>query len=350
MDPGAAPPRNVSAPPVTAAAPGDALLPHNPAVRLSTLKRIAVAAANGWVDHRASSRGAALALYTLFSLAPILFLVTTIAGLFFGQHLVRQQIVDQVRMLVGDQGANAVVSLLSTSHQRSAGEIAAWISFGILMVSATTAFSELKDSLDELWELPPSSGNSIWIWIRERLISFGVLLVLALLLLISLAVSAILGALDKLWGAYWTQSVTAEVATVSTEIIGFAVIVALFATIYKMLPNTPIAWRDVLPGALLTAVLFTIGKAMIGYYLGHGGVSSAYGAAGSFIALVLWVYYSSQIFFYGALLTYEWTFTLGSRRGLPRQKARLDYVQVEPSKADLEASGLLHPPQGGASD
>lgn len=321
----------------------------NPVVRLATLKHIALNAANSWLDHRASSRGAALALYTLFSLAPMLFLVTTVAALFYGERLVQQQVIDQVRMLVGDQGANAVRALLTTARQSTTGVVAAWVSFGIVLISATTAFIELKDSLDELWELPPTKGNTVWIWLHERLISFGILLVLTLLLLVSLAASAVLASLDRIWGDYWAQSAAAEFATILSQVFGFAIIVALFAAIYKLLPNTLIAWRDVFPGALVTAALFTIGKGLIGYYLSHGGVSSAYGAAGSFIALVLWVYYSSQIFFYGALLTYEWTFTLGSRRGMSRRKAHLDYVEVPPTAADLEASGLS-PPQGGTSD
>jgi membrane protein len=159
-------------------------------------------------------------------------------------------------------------------------------------------------------------------------VSLGLLLVLALLLLFSLVISALVTALQALSASYWQHQVLAESVSLLSASIAFVIIVALFASIYKLLPNTPIAWRDVLPGALFTAVLFTIGKGGIGFYLGHGGVSSAYGAAGSFVALILWVYYSAQIFFYGALLTHEWTYTLGSRRFGPRQVARIEYLEV----------------------
>jgi len=321
------------------------------AVSFFALKHIAVNAAKSWVDHRASSRGAALALYSLFSLAPTLLLVTRFARLFFGENSVRAEIMAQARTLVGDQGAAVVLSLLAKGEQHAQSGIATWVSFGVVLASATTAFAELKDTLDELWQLPPRVGNSIWIWVHERFISIGVLLVLALMLLFSLVASAVLASIDKLLGAEFAQSVTIEAATIASEVFGFAVLVALFASIYKLLPNTQIRWLDVFPGALLTALLFTIGKALIGYYLGHGGVSSGFGAAGSFVALILWVYYSAQIFLYGALLTYEWTFILGSRRSRVRQKARLEYVEVAASADDLKASGMDgNEAQGGESD
>ena len=297
-------------------------------ISLTALKDIGLRAARQWSARNASSKGAALALYTLFSLAPILLLVTAVAGLFFTESTVRSQLVEQVRVLVGDQGAAAVVTLLNATQKKSTNLMAAAISFGIVLVSATTAFAELKSSLDDLWQLPPSHGNSFWIMARERFVSLGLLLVLVLLLLFSLVISALVAALQALWGSYWQHQVLAETVALGSALVAFIIIVALFASIYKLLPNTPIAWRDVMPGALFTAMLFTVGKAGIGFYLGHGGVSSAYGAAGSFVALILWVYYSAQIFFYGALLTHEWTFTLGSRRFGPRQVAHVDYIEV----------------------
>lgn len=311
-------------------------------ISLTALKDIAVRAALQWSARNASSKGAALALYTLFSLAPILLLVTAVAGMFFTEATVRSQLVEQVRALVGDQGAAAVMTLLNATQKKSSNLMAAAISFGIVLVSATTAFAELKSSLDDLWQLPPSHGNSIWLMARERFVSLGLLLILALLLLFSLVISAMISALQTFWGVYWQHQVLAETVSLASAPLAFVIIVALFASIYKLLPNTPIAWRDVMPGALFTAVLFTIGKGGIGFYLGHGGVSSAYGAAGSFVALILWVYYSAQIFFYGALLTHEWTFTLGSRRFGPRQVARVEYSEVPNAGAVLDVAHGSH--------
>ena len=305
-------------------------------IHLKTLKDIGVRAAVEWSERRASSKGAALALYTLFSMAPMLLLVTAVSGLFFSEHDVRQQLVEQVRVLVGDQSAAAVSTLLNATQNSSTNLIAAVISFAVVLVSATTAIGELKNSLDDLWQLPPIHGSSIWLMVRERFVSLGLLLVLSILLLGSLVISAVIGAAQAMLGAHWQHAVFAESVSLATAVIAFVLIVALFAAIYKLLPATAIAWRDVLPGALFTGVLFTLGKLGIGFYLSHGGVSSAYGAAGSFIALILWVYYSSQIFFYGALITHEWSYTLGSRRFGPRRVARVRYLE-EPNPAGADS-------------
>ena len=301
-------------------------------IHFKTLKDIGVRAAVQWADRRASSRGAALALYTLFSMAPMLLLVTAVSGFFFSEHTVRQQLVDQVRVLVGDQSAAAISTLLNATQNASTNIVAAVVSFGVVLISATTAIGELKNSLDELWQLPPVRGNSIWLMARERIVSLGLLLILSLLLLASLVISAVLGTAQAMLGAHWQHAVFAESVSLATAVIAFVLIVALFAAIYKLLPATQIAWGDVIPGALFTGVLFTLGKLGIGFYLSHGGVSSAYGAAGSFIALILWVYYSAQIFFYGALITHEWSYTVGSRRFNPRLVARVQYLE-EPNAA-----------------
>lgn len=307
-------------------------------IHFSTLKDIGVRAAMEWSERRASSKGAALALYTLFSLAPMLLLVTAVSGFFFSEQTVRQQLVDQVRVLVGDQSASAVSVLLSSTQKTSNNVIAASISFVVVLVSATTAIGELKNSLDDLWQLPPVRGSSVWLMVRERFISLGLLLVLSVLLILSLAISAVIGAAQAMLGAHWQHAVFAESVALATEVLAFFLIVGLFAAIYKLLPSTTIAWRDVFPGALFTAVLFTLGKLGIGFYLTHGGVSSAYGAAASFIALILWVYYSAQIFFYGALITHEWSYSVGSRRFVPRHVAKVQYTEVPSSASASEAS------------
>lgn len=276
------------------------------------LFHIAVSAAKEWMAHRASSKGAALALYTLFSLAPMLLLVVTIAGLFFGEDVVRNQLLQQMSGMVGEQGGEGVRTILAGTQRENAGVMAGLISAGIVLVSATSAFAELKDSLDELWEVPPSKTSGIWSLLRQRVLSFGLILVIALMLLISLAVSTALAAMDSIWPG-GEGSPLKVVSVVISHLVSFAIVTGLFAVIFKYLPATKIAWKDVLIGALITATLFIAGKTLIGIYMASADVASAYGAAGSVVILILWVYYSAQIFFYGSLFTHEYAMKLGSR-------------------------------------
>lgn len=280
--------------------------------RPKALFHIAVSAAKEWMAHRAASKGAALALYTLFSLAPMLLLVVTIAGLFFGEETVRNQLLQQMSGLVGQQGGEAVRIILAGTRHNDASVMAGLISAGLVLVSATSAFAELKESLDELWEVPPSKKPGIWAFLRQRVLSFGLILVIALMLLISLAISTALAAMDSIWPGGEGSPLKA-VSMVISHIVSFAIVTGLFAVIYKYLPATKIAWKDVLIGALITAVLFIAGKTLIGIYMASADVASAYGAAGSVVILILWVYYSAQIFFYGSLFTHEYAMKLGSR-------------------------------------
>jgi membrane protein len=276
------------------------------------LFHIAIAAAKEWSAHRAASKGAALALYTLFSLAPMLVLVVTIAGFFFGEDNVRTLLLEQMTGLMGEQGAEAVRTILAGAQREDAGLIAGLVSAALVLVSATSAFSELKDSLDELWEVPPSQASGLWSFVRERVLSFGLILVLALMLLISLAVSTALAAMDSIWpGGEGSPLKLVSVAV--SHLVSFGIVTGLFAVIYKYLPATRIAWKDVIVGALITAVLFIIGKTAIGIYVASADISSSYGAAGSVVILITWVYYSAQIFFYGSLFTHEYAVKLGSR-------------------------------------
>jgi membrane protein len=276
------------------------------------LFHIAVSAAKEWSAHRAASKGAALALYTLFSLAPMLILVVTIAGFFFGEEAVRELLLQQMSGLMGEQGGEAARTILAGAQHEDSGLMAGLISAGLVLISATSAFGELKDSLDELWEVPPSKESGVWAFIRQRVLSFGLILVVALMLLITLSVSTALAAMESIWpGGEGSPLKVASVAI--SHLVSFAIVTGLFAVIFKYLPGTRIAWKDVLVGALITAVLFIIGKAVIGMYVASADISSAYGAAGSVVILVTWVYYSAQIFFYGSLFTHEYAMKLGSR-------------------------------------
>jgi len=277
------------------------------------LFHIAISAAKEWSAHRAASKGAALALYTLFSLAPMLLLVVTIAGFFFGEDTVRTLLIEQLSGLMGPQGADAVKTILGGTRQDSGGLVAGLVSVGLVLISATSAFSELKDSLDELWEVPPSTRSGLWGFVRERVLSFGLILVLVLMLMTTLAVSTALAAMEGVFGGGSTGTVLKAITMVVTHLVSFAVVTGLFATIFKYLPGVEIAWKDVFVGSLITAVLFIIGKFGIGLYVANADISSSYGAAGSVVVLITWIYYSAQIFFYGSLFTHEYAMKLGSR-------------------------------------
>jgi membrane protein len=273
--------------------------------RLKTLGQIALAAAWSWSSHRAASKGAALALYTLFSLAPMLVLVVAVAGLFIGADAVRQLLLDQMSGLLGTQGAEALKTILAGAHYGGDSLTAALISTALVLAGATSAFSELKNSLDELWEVPATANTGLWGLIRGRFLSFGLVLVMILMLLISLAISAALSALGAVWVGGMTEASFVLFAKTVASIASFLIVTALFAIIYKYLPDVPIAWRDVILGAIITAVLFVAGKWVIGLYLSQANFSSGYGAAGSLVLLVSWIFYSAQIFFYSALFTHE---------------------------------------------
>jgi membrane protein len=285
-------------------------LKHEPYPK--ALLHVAIAAAKQWSAHRASSKGAALALYTLFSLAPMLVLVVTIAGFFFGEDTVRSLLLEQMSGLMGAQGADAIETILAGAQRDNDGLLAGIISAALVLISATSAFAELKDSLDELWEVPSSTESGLWAMVRQRFLSFGLILVLAFMLLASLAVSTVLAALDGAWGGGGTGTVLQAIAVVVSHAVSFLIVTGLFAVIFRYLPAVKLVWKDVMVGAVITAVLFFIGKLLITTYIAKADISSSYGAAGSVVVLITWIYYSAQIFFYGSLFTHEYAMKLGS--------------------------------------
>ena len=274
------------------------------------LKIVLIDSLKSWVDHRGDSKGAALAFYTLFSMAPILVLAIAVAGYFFGAEAAQGEIVAQVQGLVGPNGAQAIQSLLAAARDPTSGLVATLVASVLLLVGATSVFAELKDSLDELWGIEKSHESAFSVILRTRLLSFGMVLVLAFLLLVSLVVSAALTVLEHRAGGVLGSS--AAVLATTASLISFGVIACMFAIIYKTLPDAPLTWRDVWIGAAFTAGLFSLGKYVIGLYLGNSGVASSFGAAGSLIALLLWVYYSAQIFFLGAEFTRHYARLFGS--------------------------------------
>jgi membrane protein len=265
-----------------------------------------------WIDDYAPSMGAAIAYYTVFSLAPLLIIVIAIAGLVFGADAARGEIVGQLRGLIGQDGAMAVQGLLKSASRPATNALASIVSLGTLALGATSIFSELQNDLDRIWRAPATQlATGLWALVRSRLLTFGMIMAIGFLLLVSLVVSAGLSALGKWWGPYF--GAWESVLQVVNFVVSFAIITALFAMVYKILPRVHVAWRDVWVGALVTSLLFNIGKLAIGLYLGKSGVASGFGAAGSIVVLLVWVYYSSQIFLYGAEFTWVFAHRHGSR-------------------------------------
>ena len=276
-------------------------------------------AAQGWSEHQASRLGAALAFYTVFSLGPILLLTVAVAGLFFGQGAARGEIYQQVSNVIGAHAAAAVQMVLTRAHRPEAGVVATVISVVTLLLSADTALVELQSGLDEIWTAPPKGRRWYWAYLRTRLLSIAVILALGLLLLVSLLFSAALGALETVSQGILIVGVMLRW---TNSLISFGLAGLLFATVYKVLPSVRLAWKDVAVGALITAVLFIVGKYAIGLYLGSSTVASTYGAAGSVIVVLLWVYYSAQVFLFGAELTRGYACRFGSRRDLAPMQQR----------------------------
>jgi membrane protein len=270
-------------------------------------------AANGWNVHRASRIGAALAFYTVFSLGPILLLAVVVAGFFFGQGAAQGEIHQQVSTLIGAKAAAEVQVLLARAHRPAAGILATTISVVTLLFSADIALVELKSGLDEIWSVPGETRRWYWAYLQTRLLSIALILSLGFLLLASLLFSAALGALEALSHGIFIFGV---VLHSTSSLISFGLAVLLFATVFKVLPSVKLTWKDVVIGALITAVLFTAGRYVIALYLGSRTVASTYGAAGSVIVVLLWVYYSAQVFLFGAELTRGYACRFGSHRGI----------------------------------
>jgi membrane protein len=267
-----------------------------------------------WVDDYAPSMGAALAYYTMFSLAPFLILVIAIAGLVFGADAARGQIVAQLRDLIGEEGAVAVQALLASASHPTKSIMASIIALLTLLLGATSVFAELQSSLDRIWRAPAlQQSTGLWGLLRQRLLSFGMIVSIGFLLLVSLVVSAALSALDT-----WSGGILpgwAVLLQIANLVASFAITTVLFAMVYRILPRVWVAWGDVWIGAAVTALLFSVGKLAIGVYLGKAGLTSGFGAAGSLVVILVWVYYSSQVFLLGAEFTWVFAHRLGSRAG-----------------------------------
>lgn len=272
------------------------------------MKRILLASLKAWFNHRGASKGAALAFYTLFATTPILLLAIAGAGYFFGAEAAQDEIIFHLRTTVGPNGAQAIKALLAAAQNPVSGRVATIVAGILLLIGATSVFVELKESLDEIWGVSPHRHSPILSLLRARFLAFALVLVLAFLLLVSLVCGAAFAMFARSVGGIWSSSAL----VVFSSLLSLSITACLFAVIYKMLPEAPLSWRDVWFGAVVTAGLFDLGKYAIGLYLGKSGVASSFGAAGSLIALLLWVYYSAQIFFLGAEFTRQYALSYGS--------------------------------------
>jgi membrane protein len=263
-----------------------------------------------WNEDKAPRLGAALAYYSVFSIGPLLVIAIAVAGLIFGREAAQGEVVDEIKGTVGEPVARALQQMLANASDPGWGTAAALLGIITLLFGASGVFGQLQDALNTIWKVEPKPGRGIWGIVQDRFLSLTMVLGTGFLLLVSLVITAALSALNTSLssslpgGAYLWQPINL--------IVSYGVVTLLFAMIYRFLPDAQVAWRDVWIGAGITAVLFTVGKFLLGWYLGQGSVTSAYGAAGSLVVILLWVYYSSQILLFGAEFTRVYAEQYGS--------------------------------------
>jgi membrane protein len=258
-------------------------------------------AGNDWIEDKAPRLSAATAYYTILSLAPLLVIAVSIAGWVFGKDKARAELVHQFEELVGKSGAEAVKTMLDHASQPGSGTVALVIGVMTLLLGASGVFGELQSAFNAVWNAPPKKSSGVWGMVKDRFLSFAMVLGVGFLLLVSLVLSTVLSGV----GQYLTGNLPGGPALMRLLelLVSFGIVTLLFALMFKYLPDVDVPWRETWIGAAVTAALFTLGKYLIGLYLGQAAVASPYGAAGSIVALVVWVYYSAMILFFGAELT-----------------------------------------------
>ncbi|WP_374563296.1 YihY/virulence factor BrkB family protein [Ideonella sp.] len=287
-----------------------------PALHPRELLGLVRQAAQGWSDDDAPSMGAALAYYTLFSITPLLMIVIAVAGLVFGEQAARGEIMGELSALLGADGAQAVEGMLKAVNYHRGNPWATGASVAALLVGATTVFAELQDALNRIWRGTPveHAKRGVWAMVRTRLLSLGIILCLGFLSMVSLVFNALVSALSGWWTPYLGDA--AAFGQAIDFSVSFGLVTVMFAMLYKWVPAAKVRWQDVWIGAIVTALLFSIGKSAIGFYIGKSGVTSAFGAAASLVVLMVWVYYSAQIFLMGAELTWAYARRFGSMKNI----------------------------------
>ncbi|MEY4510872.1 MAG: hypothetical protein RLZZ450_2994 [Pseudomonadota bacterium] len=280
-------------------------------MRAKTLWEILKETGSDWSKDDATRLAAALAYYTVLSIAPLLVVAVSVAGLVFGEEAARGQIAGQLSSVVGPEAGKGIQTLLSNAKSPDDGTIGSIVGIVVLLFGASGVFGELQASMNSIWKVEPKPGLGVWGWLRARFFSFSMVLGVAFLLLVSLLLSAVLAGIggafsNALPGGAWVWEIV-------NFVVSLGVITVLFALIFKVVPDVEIQWKDVWIGAAVTALLFTLGKFGLGLYLGRASVASPYGAAGSLIVLVIWMYYAAQILFMGAEFTQVYARHRGSR-------------------------------------
>lgn len=271
-----------------------------------------------WQDDYAPSMGAAISYYTVFSIAPLLLIVMAVAGFVWGREAVQGEIARQLTGLLGPEAAQGVQALIQSADHPREGALAGALSLVVLTVGATTVFAELQSALDRIWQVQEHNKSSgLWALLRTRLLSLGFILGLGFLLAVSLVISTAISAFGR-----WAQGLLPAYETwlqMANTALSLGIATLLFAMMFKLMPRVRIAWKDVWVGAVVTAILFEVGKLLIGLYIGKSSISSSFAAAGSLVVLLVWVYYSAQIFLLGAEFTWVFAHEVGSRRqrGVP---------------------------------
>ena len=310
------------------------------AFRWCDIKIILGDTVNEWYKHKAPRLGASLAFYTLLSLAPLLVVVVAVAGAVYGEEAARGQIVAQLSDLMGKTGATAIQEVIIQARQPTVGLLASLLGVLTLFFGATGVITELRDALNTIYEIPApevTGLKSVLLFVRERVFSFAMVLGVGFLLLVSLAINAWLAAMGT-WITGWLPSLVLQLLS---TVVSWVIITALFAAIYKALPDVTLEWRDVILGAAVTSLLFNLGKFVIGLYLGSSTVASAYGAAGSLVILLIWVYYSAQIFFLGAEFTQVFANRYGSQPTLRAKRALLGRLHRLDGKPEPTQSHVI---------
>ena len=293
-----------------------------------------------WKKDKVTRLAAALAFYTLLSIAPLLVLAVSIAGLVLDEEAARGQIAGELSGIVGPQGGAAIQTIIVNARAPGSGTLSGLLGLGALLFGASGVFGELQAALNTIWEVAPKPGRGVWGFIRQRFFSFGMVLAVAFLLLVSLVLSTAVAAI----GTYMASSLPggAVVWEILNVVFSLAMVTALFALIFKVVPDVEIRWRDVWLGALVTALSFTLGKTLLGVYLGRTTAASPYGAAGSVVLLVIWIYYSAQILFLGAEFTQVYAKHFGKR-------IRPDKDAVPVTEEARAQQGMARPQASGAT-
>ena len=290
-----------------------------------TVESVLVHSAKSFYDNDALQLAAAIAYYSLLSMAPLLLVVIAIAGVFFADGVVQAQLIDQMRSLVGAEGAELAETVIANTESEEQSRWSLLIGTGLTLFGATTVFAQLQAALNRVWHVEAEPSSAIWTFVKHRLLSFALVLSLGFLLMVSLVISAVLAAVNE----YVSAAASGEAVfwEISNMAVSFGLATFLIALMFKYLPDAEIEWRDTWLGAFITALLFVVGKAAIGLYLGQASVASSFGAAGSVVVFMIWVYYASLIILFGAEITHA----VAEHRGA--HTPPMDHAHAAPKEA-----------------